>query len=80
MYDDTLTFVSSPQLLAGVNKNSPEQVFRLPWLEDTSSGLKDKFQEYCKGVNISYENLVPVMQTHDALPLIDSAVQGQGYC
>jgi LysR family glycine cleavage system transcriptional activator len=79
IYDDTLTFVASPALLTGINKDNPEQVFRLPWIEDTSIGIQEEFQNYCKNMNINCEALVPVMQTNDALPLIDSAVQGRGF-
>jgi len=79
IYDDTLTFVASPKLLTNINKNSPEQVFQLPWIEDTSIGIQEKFQNYCENMNINFHSLVPVMQTNDALPLIDSAVQGRGF-
>jgi LysR family glycine cleavage system transcriptional activator len=79
VYDDNLTFVASPELLTGINKDIPEQVFRLPWIEDTSIGIQERFQDYCKSVNIKFETLVPVIKTNDALPLIDSAVQGRGF-
>ncbi len=79
IYDDSLTFVASPKLLLGINKDNPKHVFRLPWIEDTSIGIQEKFQEYCESININPEKLVPVMQTNDALPLIDSAVQGRGF-
>jgi len=79
IYDDTLTFVASPKLLVDIDRNAPEQVFRLPWIEDTSIGIQEKFQDYCDSVNIKPETLVPVIQTNDALPLIDSAVQGRGF-
>lgn len=79
IYDDTLTFVASPNLLFGIDKDSPEDVFRLPWIEDTSIGIQEKFQDYCQSININPKKLVPVIQTNDALPLIDSAVQGRGF-
>lgn len=79
IYDDNLIFVASPKLLVGTNSDNPEQVFRLPWIEDTSIGIQEKFQDYCKSINIKDETLVPVIQTNDALPLIDSAVQGRGF-
>ncbi|WNC71735.1 LysR substrate-binding domain-containing protein [Thalassotalea psychrophila] len=79
IYDDNLIFVASPKLLADINREDPEQVFRLPWIEDMSAGIQEKFQDYCKSINIKYETLVPVIQANDALPLIDSAVQGRGF-
>lgn len=79
VYDDNLIFVASPKLLIGVNKDNHEQVFRLPWIEDMSLGIQEKLQDYCKSLNIKYEILVPVIQANDALPLIDSAVQGRGF-
>ncbi|PKI17208.1 LysR substrate-binding domain-containing protein [Colwellia sp. 12G3] len=79
IYDDNLIFVASPKLLIGIDKNNPEQVFRLPWIEDTSIGIQETFQDYCKSINFQYETLVPVIQTNDALPLIDSAVHERGF-
>ena len=79
IYDDNLIFVASPKLLDGIDKDDPEQVFQLPWIEDTSIGIQETFQEYCKNINFNYENLVPVIQTNDALPLIDSAVHDRGF-
>jgi len=79
IYDDTLSFVASPTLIADIDKNIPEQVFSLPWIEDTSSGIQERFQEYCDSVNINVDSLIPIMKTNDALPLIDSAVQGRGF-
>jgi LysR family glycine cleavage system transcriptional activator len=79
IFDDNLIFVASPKLLVGIDKNSPEQIFRLPWIEDTSVGIQETFQNYCKSINIKFETLVPVIQTNNALPLIDSAVQERGF-
>ncbi|MEW6998913.1 LysR substrate-binding domain-containing protein [Colwelliaceae bacterium BS250] len=79
IYDDNLIFVASPKLLADINKDDPEQVFALPWIEDTSIGIQEAFQDYCKSINFNYESLVPVIQTNDALPLIDSAVKDGGF-
>ena len=79
IYDDNLIFVASSKMLVGINKNDPEQILRLPWIEDTSSGIQETFQAYCKSINFKYETLVPVIQSNDALPLIDSAVQARGF-
>lgn len=79
IYDDNLVFVASPKLLVGIDKDNPEQVFSLPWIEDTSLGIQETFQDYCKSINFRYETLVPVIQSNDALPLIDSAVQDRGF-
>jgi len=79
IYEDNLIFVASPKLLEGIDKNNPEQIFRLPWIEDTSIGIQETFQHYCKSINVEYETLVPVIQTNDALPLIDSAVHDRGF-
>jgi len=79
IYDDNLIFVASPKLLIGINKDDPEQVFRLPWIEDTSIGIQETFQDYCRSINFKHETLVPVIQTNDALPLIDSAVHNRGF-
>ena len=79
IYDDNLIFVASPKLLVDINKDDPEQIFRLPWIEDTSIGIQEAFQDYCNSVNFNCETLVPVIQTNDALPLIDSAVRDGGF-
>ena len=79
IYDDNLIFVANPKLLVGINKDNPEQILRLPWIEDTSSGIQETFRDYCKSINFKYETLVPVIQSNDALPLIDSAVQSRGF-
>ena len=79
IYDDNLIFVASSKMLVGINKNDPEQILRLPWIEDTSSGIQETFQAYCKSINFKYETLVPIIQSNDALPLIDSAVQARGF-
>jgi LysR family glycine cleavage system transcriptional activator len=79
IYDDNLIFVASSKMLVGIDKDSPEQVLRLPWIEDTSSGIQETFQAYCKSINFKYETLVPIIQSNDALPLIDSAVQARGF-
>lgn len=79
IYDDNLIFVASSKMLVGINKDDPEQILRLPWIEDTSSGIQETFQAYCKSINFKYETLVPIIQSNDALPLIDSAVQARGF-
>lgn len=79
IYDDHLIFVASPQLITGINKDDPEAIFRLPWIEDTSSGIRQRFDNYCQSININSETLTPIIQTNDALPLIDSAVQARGF-
>jgi len=79
IFDDNLIFVASPKLLAGIDKNKPEQVLSLPWIEDTSPGIQETLQEYCKSIHFNYETLVPVIQSNDALPLIDSAVKDLGF-
>jgi len=79
IFDDSLIFVASPKLIAGINKDDPEQVFSLPWLEDTSVGIQETIEAYCQNLNINYESLVPIIQTNDALPLIDSAVHDRGF-
>ncbi len=79
IYNDNLIFVASPELVAGIDKGDYKQVFRLPRIEDTSPGIQEKFQEYCQSVNIDHKALVPIIKSNDALPLIDSAVQGRGF-
>lgn len=70
IYDDNLIFVASPKLLVGIDKDNPEQIFRLPWIEDTSIGIQESFQDYCKRINFKHETLVPVIQTNDSLKRI----------
>jgi LysR family glycine cleavage system transcriptional activator len=79
IFDDNLIFVASPKLLVDVKLDDPKQVFSLPWIEDTSVGIQQTFKSYCVSESIEYETLIPVIQTNDALPLIDSAVQGRGF-
>jgi LysR family glycine cleavage system transcriptional activator len=79
IFDDNLIFVASPKLLIGIDKDSPEQIFHLPWIEDTSEGIQETFQNYCKSIDFEFKTLVPVIQTNNALPLIDSAVQERGF-
>jgi len=79
IYDDKLIFVASPKLLVGIDKDDPEQIFRLPWIEDTSLGIQESFQDYCKSINFNYGNLGAVIRSNDALPLIESAVQDRGF-
>tara|TARA_R110000737_G_scaffold326531_1_gene340310 strand:- start:852 stop:1763 length:912 start_codon:yes stop_codon:yes gene_type:complete len=79
IYDDQLIFVASPTLITGIDKNSPKDVFRLPWIEDTSQGIRAAFETYCQSIKFRSETLTPIIQTNDALPLIDSAIQAQGF-
>lgn len=51
----------------------------MPWIEDTSEGKQETFQNYCKSIDFEFKTLVPVIQTNNALPLIDSAVQEHGF-
>jgi LysR family glycine cleavage system transcriptional activator len=77
--DDDLIFVASPTRLLNIDKNEPKQVFQLPWLEDTSIGLQEAFHAYCVKYAINTDKLLPIMQTNNALPLIENAVQGHGF-
>lgn len=79
IYEDQLIFVASPTLITDIDKNSPKDVFRLPWIEDTSQGIRAAFETYCQSIKFRSETLTPIIQTNDALPLIDSAIQAQGF-
>jgi len=51
----------------------------LPWIEDTSIGIQEAFIDYCNRVKVAHNKLIPVIQSGDALPLINSVIQGRGF-
>lgn len=77
--NDNLVFVASPKILKGVNHNDIQQIFNLPWIEDTTSGIQSNFEAFCQTHHINRDKLVPVIKTNNAAPLIESAVDGQGF-
>ena len=79
IFEDKLVFVASPELIKDIDINNPSQVFALPWIEDTSSGIQEKFTDYCQQQNINQQALIPTIQTNNALPLIENAVFGRGF-
>lgn len=77
--EDHLIMVASPALIADIDINNVEQVFSLPWLQDTSEGIQTCFENYCQQQGVAHNLLVPAIQTNDSLPLVESAIQGRGF-
>ena len=75
---DHLLLVASPDLLSSIDKDDPRQVFSLPWIEDTSRGIQEQLLHCCKQFDIDRQSLMPIIQSSNAVPLIENAVQGRG--
>ncbi len=79
LLNEYLSLVASPSLLKGIDVKDPKQVFRLPWIDDTSRGIQEVLLACCKQFEIDRKTLVPVMESNNAVPLIESAVAGRGF-
>lgn len=79
LLNEYLSLVASPSLLEGIDASDPQQVFSLPWIDDTSRGIQEVLLECCKEFGIDRTSLVPVMEANNAVPLIESAVAGRGF-
>lgn len=75
---DHLMLVASPELLKSIDKTDPVQVFSLPWIEDTSRGIQEQLLQCCEQFGIDRQGLTPIIQSANAVPLIENAVQGRG--
>jgi len=77
LIDDSIIMVVSPLLLSG--EIDSERVFKLPLLEDTSSDIKEVISACCAQYHIKTNQLKSKLKTTDALPIIQSAIAGQGF-
>lgn len=76
---DNLILVASPSLISEIDETDPKSVFSLPWIEDSSRGIASTFDQACKDFGINRAALRPIMQTNNAVPLIENAVEGRGF-
>lgn len=77
LIDDEIVLVGSP-LLAGVKSNDPSIISTLALLEDTSSDIQEAVIDYCYHFSVEKSHLNSCLRTTDALPIIQSAIAGQG--
>jgi LysR family glycine cleavage system transcriptional activator len=77
LIDDEIILVASP-LLPGINSGDLAAVFSLPLLEDTSSDIQEAIMDCCQQFSFNKNNLNSCLRTTDALPIIQSAIAGQG--
>lgn len=76
--NDNLVLVANPELLFDIDKGDPDQVFALPWIDDTSRGIQETISLCCEQFGIDRQRLQPIMQASNAVPLIEEAVAGRG--
>ncbi|SFB89878.1 LysR substrate-binding domain-containing protein [Pseudoalteromonas denitrificans] len=77
LVEDSIILISSP-LIIKENKNDIDIIFDLPLLEDTSSDIQEAINDCCKQFDIKRSRLKSRLKTTDALPIIQSALAGQG--
>lgn len=75
---DEMVLVASPACIAGIDASDPAQVFALPWLEDDSPGMHIMIDNCCRYFAIARQTLVPTIKANNAVPLIQSALEGRG--
>ncbi|MFT4927085.1 MAG: LysR family glycine cleavage system transcriptional activator [Phenylobacterium sp.] len=76
--NDNLIFVASPALVKDIDITNVQQVFALPWIDDTSRGIQECLLQYCQQMKVDRDSLKPIIQSSNAVPLIESAVEGRG--
>lgn len=76
---DRMMFVASSKLVENIDILNPKQVFSLPWIEDTSSGIQQCLSQACNHFGISRNSLIPIMTAANAVPLIESVAAGRGF-
>ncbi len=76
---DRMIFIASKKLVDNINVYDAKQVFKLPWIEDTSKGIQDCLTIACKHFDIDRGSLNPIMTAANAVPLIESVVEGRGF-
>ncbi|MEW6982108.1 LysR substrate-binding domain-containing protein [Colwelliaceae bacterium 6471] len=74
---DNLVLVACPRILAGIEQDV-EKIFSLPLLEDTSSDIQAAISDCCHHYHIKREQLVSMIKTTDAVPIIQNALAGRG--
>lgn len=78
LLDEQLVLVASPQLVQDIDINDPEQIFKLPWLEDTMPAIQASIDKLCAQFAIDRNSLTPLMKTDNAIPLIEGVLFCQG--
>ena len=53
---DHLLLVGSPELLRSIDASDPQQVFSLPWIEDTSRGIQEQLIHCCQQFGINRDS------------------------
>ena len=76
LLNDTIIMIASPLLF--LKKINTKDVFKHPLLEDTSSDIQEVIQACCAQYHIHPNQLKSGLKTTDALPIIQSAIAGQG--
>jgi len=77
LVDDSIVLVASPLILdLGVPIN--EKVMTLPFLEDTSSDIQEAIGDFCAKYKVKANQFTKTLRTTDAVPIIQSALAGQG--
>lgn len=82
LFDDSILLVASPLLFAKLNIDveqlSLQQVLTMPLLADISSDITEAVSDCCHRGQVDVDSLNCVLQTTDAVPIIQSALAGQG--
>lgn len=79
IFQGDMVLVASPSLLRDIDVNNATQVLSLPRIEDTTKGVQDMFTSCCKQYGVDAQKLRPILQSENAVPLIEAALIGQGY-
>ncbi|PAJ75505.1 hypothetical protein CJF42_05045 [Pseudoalteromonas sp. NBT06-2] len=77
LIDDSIVMVVSPLIFKDDEAN-PLNIFKLPLLEDISSDIQEAINSCCEQYNIQANKLTSKLKTTDSMPIIQSAVAGQG--
>lgn len=75
--DDHLVLVGSPILLKDLPQ-TPEHIFQLPFLEDTSDDVQESILDCLQRFNINRRTIKPFIQVDDSVPIIENTLAGRG--
>lgn len=76
---DELILVASPRLVKGIDVFSPDAVFSLPWVEDSSRDVQAAIDDCCHRYGVDRTGLLTVFKSDNSVPLIENALAGRGF-
>jgi LysR family glycine cleavage system transcriptional activator len=82
LMSDKLVFVASPELLKKLPNakiEQPQDLFKLPWIEDPSPQTRLIMKRVCADLGIDSDSLVASIRSDNSMIMIEHALNGKGF-